>query len=519
MGGGHNGLVAAAYLAQAGHSVRILERLDHTGGAAVSSRPFAGLDARVSRYAYLVSLLPERIVRELGLRFETRSRSVASYTPTHRDGRDTGLLVARDEVATRSSFAELTGSDRAYRQWQEFYGLCAQVAERIAPTVLDPLLSRAEMKRRFADAPEAWQAIFERPLGEAIEAGFDDDLVRGVVLTDALIGTFSHAHDSSLLQNRCFLYHVIGNGTGEWKIPVGGMGALTDALSAAALAAGASVECDAEVTAISSDGSGGGGEVSYVAGGTEHTLAARLVLANVAPRVLDGLRGRSPAEDPEGAQLKINVLLSRLPRLRSGADPEVAFAGTFHLNEGYGQLQAAYDQAAASELPQLAPAESYCHSLTDPSILSGNLQAQGAHTLTVFGLHAPARIFEAHDNVAAREELCARTLAGLDGYLEEPLIDCVAVDAEGRACIEAKSPLDLEEDLGLPRGNIFHNDVTWPFAATDEAAGTWGVETDDTSILVCGSGAVRGGAVSGIPGYNAARCALERLGSVPVTSR
>lgn len=97
VGGGHNGLVAAAYLARAGRSVLVLERQDHTGGAAVSARPFAGVDARVSRYSYLVSLLPRRIVDDLGLRFETRRRRISSYTPV-----DTGGLLVDTGSAART---------------------------------------------------------------------------------------------------------------------------------------------------------------------------------------------------------------------------------------------------------------------------------------------------------------------------------------------------------------------------------------------------------------------------------
>ncbi|EPJ34813.1 hypothetical protein STAFG_8137 [Streptomyces afghaniensis 772] len=134
VGGGHNGLVAAAYLARAGRSVLVLERLDHTGGAAVSTRPFAGVDARLSRYSYLVSLLPKKIVRDLGLDFRVRTRTISSYTPAERDGRPTGLLVGGGERRTREAFARLTGSDREYRAWQEFYGMTGRVAQRVFPT-------------------------------------------------------------------------------------------------------------------------------------------------------------------------------------------------------------------------------------------------------------------------------------------------------------------------------------------------------------------------------------------------
>lgn len=98
VGGGHNGLVAAAYLARAGRSVLVVERLGHTGGAAVSTRPFDGVDVRLSRYSYLVSLLPRKIVRELGLRFEVRGRTVSSYTPAVRGGKPTGLLVGGERT-------------------------------------------------------------------------------------------------------------------------------------------------------------------------------------------------------------------------------------------------------------------------------------------------------------------------------------------------------------------------------------------------------------------------------------
>ncbi|MFD5391910.1 phytoene desaturase family protein, partial [Streptomyces sp. NPDC127074] len=238
VGGGHNGLVAAAYLARAGRSVLVLERLGHTGGAAVSTRPYPGVDARLSRYSYLVSLLPRRIVDDLGLRFAVRKRAVSSYTPEVRGGRHTGLLVdAGSSARTRAAFARLTGSEREYESWQRFYGMTQRVAERVFPTLTEPLPTREELRTRIGD-DAAWQALFERPLGEAVEAAFDDDLIRGVVLTDALIGTFARAHDPSLRQNRCFLYHVIGGGTGDWDVPVGGMGALTDALADAARAAG-----------------------------------------------------------------------------------------------------------------------------------------------------------------------------------------------------------------------------------------------------------------------------------------
>jgi phytoene dehydrogenase-like protein len=504
VGGGHNGLVAAGYLARAGRTVTVLERLGSTGGAAVSTRPFAGLDARLSRYSYLVSLLPRKIVTDLGLDFAVRGRTVSSYTPAERAGRATGLLVGGGEERTRASFARLTGDDRAYEAWQRFYAMTRQVAERVFPTLTAPLPTREALRAHVGDEA-AWRLLFEEPLGVGIEEYFDDDLVRGVVLTDALIGTFADAHDPTLAQNRCFLYHVIGGGTGDWDVPVGGMGALTDALAATARAAGAELVTGHEVTGIATDGRHA--EVAYRGAEGEGTLAARHVLVNASPQELARLLGEVPPSPAEGAQLKVNMLLKRLPRLRdTSVDPREAFAGTFHVAEGYGQLATAYAEAANGSLPSAPPSEIYCHSLTDPTILGPDLAARGYQTLTLFGLHTPARLFT-EDPDTARAALLKSTLAQLDTYLAEPLEDCLAEDADGRPCIEAKTPLDLERDLRLPGGNIFHRALAFPHA--QDGTGRWGVETTHPNVLLCGAGAVRGGGVSGIPGHNAAMAVLE----------
>jgi phytoene dehydrogenase-like protein len=461
VGGGHNALVAATMLGRAGHSVLVLERRDELGGAAVSARLFPGFDARVSRYSYLVSLFPAALLRSLGV-------PVAAYPPPEPDP-----------------------------AWQ---AMLARVGERLFGTLTEPLRSREEM-RRALDDDDAWEALFETPLSEVIERTFDSDLARGTVLTDALIGTFARADDPELGQNRCFLYHVIG---GSWAVPVGGMGALSGALSDAARDAGAELATGAEVVGIATDG-----RTAEVTCADGLTYAASHVLAGVAPSVLAGLLGeaRAPAParppKPEGAQLKINMLLSRLPRV-PGTTPEDAFTGTFHVNEGYEQLEAAYREASAGEIPSLPPCEVYCHSLTDPSILSHDLRAQGVHTLTLFGLHMPARLFPEADN-GAKDRAVAATLRSLNSVLAEPIEDCLLG-------LEALTPPELEAELGMPGGHIFHRDLTWPFAESEQDVGRWGVETEHPNVWLCGAGARRGGGVSGIPGHNAARAVLVASG-------
>ncbi len=508
VGGGHNALVAAAYLGRAGRRVLVLERRSTFGGAAASERPFDGRDVRLSRYAYLVSLFPERIARELRVPMVLAERPVAAYAPAFRDGRPTGLLVEGDArgAATAASFRELTGSDAEHEAFLAFGSLCADAARALFPTLTEPLPTRAEA--RWLAGEEAWRDLVEHPLGETLEKRFADGLVRGMVATDGLIGTFAALHEPSLRQNRCFLYHVIG---GPWRVPIGGMGSIAAGLEMAARCAGAELRSGAEVTAIDPEG-----EVAWRdADGREHAERTGHVLAGVAPAALARLLGEEDADEagrPEGCQLKVNLLLDRLPGLRSGIDPRVAFAGTYRLHEDADELAAAHAAASRGELPDRPPAELYCHTLSDRSILGADDDG-ACHTLTLFGLHAPARLFEGEDRDEVRDTLVARYLDGLDEHLVDPIRDCLARDAEGRPCLEARTPLDLEADLGMPGGDIFHGALSWPWLEDDEPqtpAHRWGVATTHDRILMCGAGARRGGGVSGIGGQNAAMALLGR---------
>ncbi len=503
VGGGHNGLVAATLLGRAGCSVLVLERGDRVGGAAVSETLWPGVEARLSRYAYLVSLFPAGLLGQLGIGVELRRRRVASYTPRG----DGGLLIAERD-RTRESMRAITGDDGEFEAWERFQSRLSRVAQRLFPTLTEPLRTRAELQR-VVDDEELWRDLFERPLAETVERSFGSDLVRGLLLTDATIGTFAPAADPELRQNRCFLYHVIGNGTGRWEVPVGGMGALSGALADAAVGAGAQIRTGAEVIGADVDP-----RVAEVRCGDGRTYVGTHLLAGVAPAVLARLLGDPyPDARPEGSQLKMNMVLERLPRLRDPAvSPEEAFAGTLHVNEGYEQLQRAYEDASRGRIPTHPPCEIYCHTLTDQSILSEDLRASGAHTLTLFGLHMPARLF-ADDHSGAKRRAIAAALRSVDSVLTEPLRDCLARDADGRPCLEAHTPLEIERELGMPGGHIFHRDLAWPFAESAEEAGTWGVETQYRNVWLCGAGARRGGGVSGIPGHNAARAVLAALRS------
>ena len=380
IGGGHNGLACAAYLAGAGRSVLVLERAVCPSAARPARRGSSPPTAPSCRSTPTSSACcPQLIVDELGLDVTLRRRRSSSYTPVG----DGGILVDdADPAATRASL----GADAA--AWDELHGRTTSLAERVFPTLTEPLLGRDAFRRHVGDDDVAGD-LFERPIGELLERQFADDTVRGIVLTDALIGTFTHAHD--LLANRCFLYHVIG----RRHRPLGrarrrhghGVGAARRGRRQARRRAR---HRRRGRRACATDGDG--------------PRSRRPTAARSGP---PGVRQRRPgrarpparragrrAAGPEGAQVKINMLLSRLPRLRDRiVRPEQAFAGTFHVNEGYAQLEAAYRQAAAGASRTSPPCEIYCHSLTDPTILAPELRDAGAQTLTLFGLHMPARLF------------------------------------------------------------------------------------------------------------------------------
>ncbi|MBU6147273.1 MAG: NAD(P)/FAD-dependent oxidoreductase [Actinomycetales bacterium] len=519
LGGGHNGLVCACYLAAAGHRVTVLERRDEPGGATRSQEVFAGVPVRLSVYSYLVSLLPEHIIEELGLDITLAPRQVASYTPDP-DGPGRGLLLAPDAGRAAAAIHDFTGRSSDAEGYLHFQRMCSRLAATIAGSLTEPLPSEAELRGRVGD-DRLWQAFTRVPIAETLCELIGDDLVRGVLATDAVIGTFARSDDPTLAQNRCLIAHVIGRGTGQWRVPVGGMGALVDALCRRARTLGVTILTG--VAAVAVDADHRGASVTCTVDGRLRRFTGDALAAGVPEHTLLRLLGQTPPELTDrtaGCQVKVNLVLSRLPRLHDPAvTAQAAFSGTFHCQQTLTALDRAHDAAVAGRLPSPLPIEAYCHSLTDETILAEHLRGTGVHTLTLFGLHTPHRLFTGTCDAQAAGRAA---LASLDTVLAEPLQDCLLIDADGRPCLDVATPVDLEQQLGLPGGNIFHTPLRWPFVPADGTpqdgsslvradVGTWGVATDIPRLVVCGSSAARGGAVSGIPGHNAARHLCEIL--------
>ncbi|MFN7279272.1 MAG: phytoene desaturase family protein, partial [bacterium] len=248
VGAGHNGLVAAVYLAMAGKKVLMFESTREVGGASTSVKAFPEYEANLSRYAYLVSLFPDKILKDLDLKFTTLSRPMSSYTPYLLNGRPAGLRISRKwDADTEDSFSLMEGGRTEAKTWRWFYGGMETLAKRLSPTLLEPLPTRTEL-RSHVGMDDIWRMVFDRPIGETLLEKFHSDLVRGIILTDGVIGTHTSAFD--LQANRCLLYHLMGNGNGEWKVPKGGMGALIGELKQKAVRLGVEIRTNSRVVNI-----------------------------------------------------------------------------------------------------------------------------------------------------------------------------------------------------------------------------------------------------------------------------
>ena len=501
IGSGHNGLVAACYLGMAGKSVLVIEQNDYLGGATTSQKVFPDYEANLSRYSYLVSLLPKKIIADLELNIQLKRRQTASYTP-YSTGNEIGsvLLSNVSESGNQQQIRKLGANE--YDGLRAIYAKQQLFTEKIWDSFLQPLQPKCYYQKQFqtTDEKEVWRYLVEKPIGHFIEDHLQNNILRGLVLTDAKIGVVSHAHDESLLQNRTYLYHVVGNKTGEWQVPVGGMGAVAGALLQKAAQNNVAFVTNAEFVSLHAGSPNHC--VAFKHNGDVREVSTKFVLKNAALLPIN----HTPHAGDEGSVFKVNMLLHRLPKLKdSHVDATQAFAGTFHINESYNQLEQSYRETAAGLLPTHFPCEIYCHTLTDPSILSLDLMQRGFHTLTLFGLDAPYSLFT-KNHADTKAAYLKGYLAALNSFLAEPIESCLATDRHGKPCIEAKSPLDLENELGLPQGNIFHNQLSWFWSEEPTSKATlWGVETDQERVFLAGSTAARGGAVSGIAGYAAAQ--------------
>jgi phytoene dehydrogenase-like protein len=487
VGGGHNGLAAAAYLARAGRSVVVLERRELLGGACTLERPFSDPRAIVSPCAYVVGLLDRTVVAELDLARHGYRVTLADpnlWCPLP-DGRTVAQYLDPRRTAAHLRAQRFSASDvDGVLAYEELFDRLRRVVrgERDAWAGASP--SREELVAR---AGEDASILFEDSIAEVLERFVDDDALRGALCGQGVIGTMAGPRDPGTAS--IHLLHSMGevDGVGgAWGYVEGGMGRISAALAAAAQELGAVLATGAEVASILP------GEGVELASGDR--VRARAVLSNADPKRTLALIGQaSPAGFAERVAawrvdspvVKVNALLSRLPEWSAARDGERPERAMISVTAGVEGMQAAADACRAGS-PAVGFCELYVHTAYD-----GSVAPPGKHLLSVFAQYAPYG--------------CDRDAAG------ELVLDAIAAHApDVRDCVEeleVLTPQDIEERIGLTGGHIFQGDAL-PDQMWDRR---FAPRTPVDGLYLCGACTHPGGSVIALNGRNAAMAALEDL--------
>ena len=509
VGGGHNGLVCACYLAKAGQRVRVLERRAIVGGAAVTEEFHPGF--RNSTASYTVGLLAPEVVRELhlkshGCRFVRRPQ--ANFLPLSDHD---SLSVFNDDAQTAQEFARF--SDRDARALAGFRTMVREVGSvvrrqmrRTPPNVgggfgdlLNAALGAMDAKGLAMPRRRDLADLFLKPVGDVLDAWFDNVHVKAALAFDASVGNFASPYAAGTAYG--LLHHALGEldgSRGAWGHAIGGMGAITQAMLAEARGLGVEVETETEVTRVLIDG----GRAVGVALADGTTRTAGRVAANVAPKMLyldlvesaaldDDFLRRIRAMRTESATLRINVALRQLPNFacKPGIEPQDHHRSGIVIGPTMDYLERAYLDARRGAWSASPVVE-----MLIPSTVDDSLAPAGKHVASLFCQHFPRdRDWPRH-----REAAADTVFAAIDRFA--PNFSAAVIARE------VLTPADLEARFGLPGGDIFHGamslDQLW---SNRPVMGYAAYRGPINGLYHCGAGAHPGGGVTGLPGRNAAR--------------
>ena len=515
VGGGHNGLVAAAYLARSGLRTLVCERRGVVGGAAVSEHPF-GPDYTVTSLSYVVSLLPPGLVRDLQL--ASHGYHVfpqGPYFAPRADGRY--LRLPGDPAARRAEIAKFSARDAAaydgYEAHLEGIGrilgpLLEQIPPRLGSRRPQDLLRQGLLLRHLRNVGTRQAVDITRLLtgsiADLVERYFESDAMRGLLSVSGVIGTWAGPRSSGTAY--VMLHHHIGDVDGQagaWGFPRGGMGGVTGALAAAARSFGAEIRTGAEVAEIGTRD----GRVTGVTLASGAQIDAATVITTVHPQIAF-LRLLDPAVLPSdfvadirgwqtrSGTVKINLALARLPVFTSHPefDPQV-HGGTIVLAESLDDIETAFQQAVSGR-PSALPFADICI----PSVFDDSLAPPGQHVMSMFTQWVPHGYADAPDDgelSAYADRVIARVEAVAPGFADSVLHRQVI------------GPQQMQEEYGLVGGNIFHGELSLgQMFHARPAAGYADLRTPVSGLYQAGSGTHGGGGVTGIPGRNVVRQVL-----------
>ncbi len=517
IGGGHNGLVTACYLAKAKWKVLVLERRYIVGGACVSEETFPGF--KVSTAAYVNSLFRPEIIRDLNLTsygFEAIERNPASFSP-FLDGRY--LMLGRDHASDVAEIAKFSKRDaEAYPQYEAMLERVAAVIEptltQIPPNVLRPglgdLLNMGKMGRAMQKMGPAMNEAIEMLSGAArpiLDRWFESEELKGTIATDAIIGAFMAPSMPGTAY--VLFHHVMGETNGKkgvWAYMRGGMGGLTQSLARAAKDLGVEIRTEAEVaTILTTNGSATGvaltnGDEFYakkIASGVDmHLTFEKFLDPKTLPPDFASAVGRITYDS---ASVKINVALDRLPSFTSlpGHDPGPQHHGTVHLCPDQDFIERAYDDAKYGR-----PSKEPVVECTMPSSLDPTVAPPGKHLMSMFVQYAPYKLKDGPWTDAIKEDFAQRCFNIVEQYapgFKDSIVDT-----------QILSPVDIEQTFGLTGGNIFQG--TMPLHNLymfRPVPGYANYKTPVKNLYMCGAAAHPGGGVMGAPGWNAAREMLK----------
>ncbi len=513
IGGGHNGLVAAAYLARAGARVVVCEARHKTGGAAATDRPWPDHpELQVTTLSYVMSLMPDTIVRELELpKHGYRIHPVGPYVVPFPDGR---LIIEYEYMAkNREEFAKFSKRDAdAIERWDAWIGGLAGVLGPLLMTTppqigskrpLD-LLEQLRLAWRFRGLNVGTVGEITRLLtmsiADLLDRFFESEEVRAVMAINGLIGTWAGPREPGT--GYVMAHHSIGDvgdGTlGSWAVVEGGMGAVAAAIESSARSSGAEIRTNARVENVLIRN--GRAEGVVLESGEE--LRAPIVVTACHPQITF-LRQIDRRELPgafvddierwssRSGVVKINLAVDRLPVLK--ADPDWKdFSGGFEIAPSIDQLERAFEQARRGEPSTLPFSDGVIPTTLDPT-----LAPEGTHIVSLFTQWVPHTWSEEPH----REELDAYADRVIRSYED------AAPGFEGSIIArQVIGPYDLEHEWGLIGGNIFHGELSAEqLFHMRPAPGYADYRTPIGGLYQCSSATHAGGGVCGIPAYNCVR--------------
>lgn len=537
IGGGHNGLTAAAYLARGGLSVAVLERRHVIGGAAVTEELIPGF--KFSRCSYLQSLLRPSVIQELELKrhgMKLLKRDPSSFTPCL-DGRY--LLLGPDKELNHSEISKFSLRDadaypRYESQLESFCKFLDPILDSPTPENLEGAASFGDKMKNKVYKSSFWSACLHRavslgqkemvnfmdlltsPASKVLNNWFESDVLKATLATDAVIGSTASVHTPG--SGYVLLHHVMGETNGErgiWSYVEGGMGSVSLAISHAAKEAGAHIVTNAEVSQLMIEDSGAVRGV-LLADGTE--VNSSIVLSNATPyrtfvelvpdhKLPDQFLEAIKNCDYSSATTKINLAVDKLPQFdccnskMSHLDAGPQHVGTIHIgSESMAEIHSAC-QDALNGLPSRRPVIE----MTIPSVLDKTISPPGKHVINLFVQYTPYQPSNGSwQDTAYRESFAKRCFALIDEYAPGFSSSVLGYDM--------LTPPDLEREIGLTGGNIFHGAMGLDSLFLMRPAKGWSkYRTPLQGLYLCGSGAHPGGGVMGAPGRNAAHVVLNDI--------